>query len=110
MPIAIRIIIRITMTITITMTIIIIQFQSGGASTSQQDGLQGVCDGTVFFYQNKINRHYLVKISNIYVNVNVTLITDNNAFHQNYFEYNDTYGVDDDYYHFDHDEDGDDNG
>ena len=30
----------------------------------------------VFFYQNKINRHYLVKISNIYVNVNVTLITD----------------------------------
>ena len=27
----------------------------------------------VFFYQNKINRHYLVKISNIYVNVNVTL-------------------------------------
>ena len=64
----------------------------------------------VFFYQNKINRHYLVKISNIYVNVNVTLITDNNAFHQNYFEYNDTYGVDDDYYHFDHDEDDDDNG
>ena len=64
----------------------------------------------VFFYQNKINRHYLVKISNIYVNVNVTLITDNNAFHQNDFEYNDTYGVDDDYYHFDHDEDGDDNG
>ena len=45
----------------------------------------------VFFYQNKINRHYLVKISNIYVNVNVTLITDNNAFHQNDFEYNDTY-------------------
>ena len=64
----------------------------------------------VFFYQNKINWHYLVKISNIYVNVNVTLITDNNAFHQNDFEYNDTYGVDDDYYHFDHDEDGDDNG
>ena len=62
----------------------------------------------VFFYQNKINRHYLVKISNIYVNVNVTLITDNNAFHQNDFEYNDTYGVDDDYYHFDHDEDDED--
>ena len=44
----------------------------------------------------------------MYVNVNVTLITDNNAFHQNDFEYNDTYGVDDDYYHFDHDEDDED--